>query len=229
MRRHRRWRTVLVVLLVVALAGGAGWVVGWSDLLALEADEVTVSGQGSTVDADRVREIAVAPAGTPLVRVDTAAMSTQILDLRGVKDVEVSRSWPHGLQVRLTAREPVAAVPDEDGYVLLDDEEVRVGTRSKVPEGLPVVSVPLDDGAPGALTSALAVVAALPTGLASQVEEVTARTQDDVETALQDGVRVQWGGREDLELKVEVVRTLRDVAGDATIIDVSSPTMPVTR
>ncbi|WP_277212809.1 cell division protein FtsQ/DivIB [Isoptericola croceus] len=229
MRRHRSWRTVVAVVLVAALVGGAGWVVGWSDLLALESGEVTVSGEGSTVDADAVRALVVAAAGTPLLRVDTAAMQSEILALRGVKDVTVQRSWPRGIDVVLTAREPVAAVPDRGRYVLLDAEGVRVGTRKAAPNSLPVVSVPLDDESAGSLRAALAVVAALPAELAVEVEQVSAQTQDDVETVLRDGVSVRWGGQGSLALKVEVVQTLREVAEDAGVIDVSSPELPVTR
>ncbi|MEG3614844.1 cell division protein FtsQ/DivIB [Isoptericola haloaureus] len=230
MRRHRSWRTVLVVVLVLLLAGGAGWVVGWSDLLALEADEVAVTGaDSSVVDGERVHEIAVAAAGTPLARLDASGMAEEIRGLRGVKDVALERSWPHGLQVSVVAREPVAAVPDDGDFVLLDDEGVRLGRRGAVPEGLPVVSVPLEQESVRALRAALAVVAALPPGLAARVETVSARTQDDVETVLRDGLSVRWGGAERLPLKVEVVRTLRQVGGDVAVIDVSSPELPVTR
>jgi cell division protein FtsQ len=229
MRRHRSWRVVVAVVLVVALLGGAGWVAGWSDLLALESGQVQVSGEGSTVDADTVRAVVDSAAGTPLLRIDTGAVRDEILGIRGVKDVSVQRSWPQGMDVVLTAREPVAAVPDGDRYVLLDADGVRVGSRQKAPKKLPVVSVPLDDESVGSLRAALAVVAALPADLAAEVEQVSAQTQDDVETVLRDGVSVRWGGDGRLPLKVEVVRTLRDVAADAGVIDVSSPELPVTR
>jgi cell division protein FtsQ len=229
MRRHRSWRAVVAVVLVVALLGGAGWVVGWSDLLALEREDVSVSGEGSTVDAEAVRAVAEAAGGTPLLRVDTAAMRDEILRMRGVKDVTVTRSWPQGLDVVLTAREPVAAVPDDGRYVLLDAEGVRVGTRKEAPAKLPAISVPLDEESAGSLRAALAVVSALPPELASEVAQVSAQTQDDVETVLRDGVSVRWGGEGSLPLKLEVVRTLREVAPDAGVIDVSSPELPVTR
>jgi cell division protein FtsQ len=228
MRRYRSWRTVLAAVLVVGLLGGAVWAAGWSDLLALDPAEVSVTGEGSTVDADAVRDVALAASGTPLPRVDTAAMHTEILGLRGVKDVEVRRSWPRGLTVTLTARVPVAAVPDGDRYVVLDAEGVQVGSRSSAPRRLPVVYVPLD-GDPDVLSAALAVVAVLPPKLAAQVEQVGATTQDDVETVLRDGATVRWGGQERLELKVEVVRSLRKLADGADVIDVSSPDLPVTR
>ncbi|MDO8148516.1 MULTISPECIES: cell division protein FtsQ/DivIB [unclassified Isoptericola] len=230
MRRHRSWRTALVVVLLVGLVGGAGWVVGWSDLLALDAEEVTVTGADvPVVDGERVHEIALGAAGTPLLRLDTAGMAAEIRSLRGVKDVTLARSWPHGLGVVVVAREPVAAVPDGTDYVLLDDEGVRLGRRAGVPEGLPVVSVPLEKESARALQAALAVVAALPPGLSARVEQVSARTQDDVETVLRDGLSIRWGGADRLPLKVEVVRTLRAVGGDVAVIDVSSPELPVTR
>jgi cell division protein FtsQ len=228
MRRHRSARTVLLALLGVLLVGGAVWAAGWSDLLALDPEDVTLSGEASTVDVEAVRDLVLDESGTPLPRLDTTSLREQILAMDGVKDVAVTRAWPRGVAVALVARVPVAAVPDDGGYVLLDDEGVQVGTRSKAPKKLPVVSVPLD-GSADSLRAALAVVGVLPPKLAAEVEQVSARTGDDVETVLRDGSSVRWGGQDRLELKVEVVRSLRKVAKDASVIDVSSPEMPVTR
>ncbi|WP_418277206.1 cell division protein FtsQ/DivIB [Isoptericola jiangsuensis] len=228
MRRHRSWRTALLAVLGLVVVGAAAWAAGWSELFALDADEVVVTGAEPSVDADAVRALVLEESGTPLPRVDTGALDEQILQVPGVKDVAVDRSWPRGITVSLTSRVPVAAVPDDGRYVLLDDEGVRLDELSGAPEDLPVVSVPLD-GSAATLRAALAVVSALPPKLAGQVEEVSARTQDDVQTVLQDGASVRWGGADRLELKVEVVRSLRKIADGASVIDVSSPEMPVTR
>ncbi|HWV77438.1 MAG TPA: FtsQ-type POTRA domain-containing protein [Isoptericola sp.] len=227
MRRHRTWRRVLAWLLALVLVGGLAWVALWSPVLALEKADVTVSGAGRYVDEDRVREIAEAPDGTPLPRLDTVAMREEVLGLRGVKDVRIARAWPHGLAVEITSRVPVAAVPDGDRLALLDSSGVRVATRDAAPKGLPQVDVPLDDAL--ALQAALHVLAALPAKLAGQVEHVSADTQDAVETVLEDGTTVRWGGSSDLPLKVEAVRTLRKLDEGARTIDVSSPELPVTR
>ncbi|MFI2104692.1 cell division protein FtsQ/DivIB [Isoptericola sp. NPDC019693] len=227
MRRHRTWRRVLAWVLSLALVGGLAWVALWSPVLALEKADVTVSGAGRYVDEAAVREIAQAPDGTPLPRLDTVAMREQMLGLRGVKDVRIARAWPHGLTVELTPRVPVAAVPDGDRLALLDPSGVRVATRDSAPKGLPQVDVPLDDAL--ALQAALHVLAALPAKLSGQVEHVSADTQDAVETVLEDGTTVRWGGSSDLPLKVETVRTLRKLADGARTIDVSSPELPVTR
>ncbi|WP_460624668.1 cell division protein FtsQ/DivIB [Isoptericola nanjingensis] len=227
MRRHRAWRRVLAWVLSVVVVAGLAWVALWSPVLALERAEVSVAGAGRYVDEARVREIVEAPDGTPLPRLDTVAMREQVLGLRGVKDVRIARAWPHGLAVELTPRVPVAAVPDGDRLALLDSSGVRVATRDAAPKGLPQVDVPLDDAL--ALQAALHVLAALPAQLAGKVEHVSADTQDAVETVLEDGTTVRWGGSSDLPLKVEAVRTLRKLADGARTIDVSSPELPVTR
>ncbi|MCK9795530.1 FtsQ-type POTRA domain-containing protein [Isoptericola sp. 4D.3] len=227
MRRHRTWRRVLAWVLSLALVVGAAVAALGSPLLALEPAEVAVTGADEYVDEAAVREIVEAPAGTPLPRLDTVSLREEVLDLRGVKDVRIARAWPHGLAVELTPRVPVAAVPDGDELALLDSAGVRVATRPEAPKGLPQVDVPLDDAL--ALQAALHVLAALPAKLSAQVEHVSADTQDAVETVLEDGTTVRWGGSSDLPLKVETVQTLRTLDGDARTIDVSSPELPVTR
>ena len=227
MRRHRTWRRVVAWVLVLAVLAGLAVAAFWSPVLALERDDVVVTGEGRTVDPDAVREVVEAAAGTPLPRLDTVALREQILDLHGVKDVSLARAWPHGLRVTLTARVPVAAVPDDGGYVVLDSEGVRLGTRPSAPSGLAEVAVPLDDVL--ALQAALHVLAALPPRVERSVEQVGARTQDAVETVLDDGTTVRWGSSEQMALKVEAMRTVRKLDPDATTIDVSSPELPVSR
>jgi len=227
MRRHRAWRRVVAWVLSLALVVGVAVAALWSPVLALEKADVTVSGADEYIDLAAVREIVEAPVGTPLPRLDTVSLREQVLDLRGVKDVRIARVWPHELSVELTPRVPVAAVPDGDELALLDSAGVRVATRDAAPKGLPQVDVPLDDAL--ALQAALHVLAALPAKLAGQVEHVSADTQDAVQTVLEDGTTVRWGGSSDLPLKVEAVRTLRTLDPDARTVDVSSPELPVTR
>ncbi|AEG44061.1 cell division protein FtsQ/DivIB [Isoptericola variabilis] len=229
MRRHRRWRRVLAWLLALVAAAALAWAVFWSPALALDPAEVTITGEGTTIDVEEVRAAVVARADVPLPRLDTVALRAEILGMRGVKDVRIARVWPQGLDVALTSREPVAAVPTDGGFALLDPEGIRVGTAEAAPEGLAVVDVPLDDGSARALQAALRVLAALPPELSDQVASVRAETQDDVETVLRDGRSVRWGGASRVALKVEVVRTLLEVEPGARVVDVSSPELPVTQ
>lgn len=232
MARHRFWVRAGWVVGAAAAAAALGWGAFFSPLLALAPEQVVVTGEGSTVDVAQVRDALDDDAGVPLPRLDTVAMRERVLALNAVKDVRITRAWPDGLDVVLTAREPVAAAPGTDGYALLDPEGVQVGVADPPPDGLPIVSVPLDaEPATGALAlaAALRVLGALPPDLSSQVAEVSADTQDDVQTRLHDGALIHWGNGDRIALKVRVVQALRAAEPGARILDVSSPELPVTR
>ncbi|GAB2502583.1 cell division protein FtsQ [Promicromonospora xylanilytica] len=231
MARYRVWRRVGWTVAAVAVAAGLVWVAFFSPLLALDPDQVRVSGQGTTVDVGQVREAVTDEAGVPLPRIDTVRLREEILGMNAVKDVEITRAWPDGLAVALTSREPVAAVPQSgDVYALMDAEGVRVATVEEVPEGLPSIVVSLADGDAGhrAMDAALEVLGALPPRLTSTITTVSAATQDDVRTTLADGRVIRWGSGAQVELKTKVARTLLRAEPSARTIDVSSPGLPVT-
>ena len=231
MRRHRVRRRVLWWTAGALTVAGLGWVTLFSPLLGLDAEDVTISGEGTVIDPEQVAAVVAAAEGTPLPRLDTVALREQVLDLNGVRDVEIRRAWPTGLAVLLESREPVVAVPVDDGFALLDADGVRVRTEAKVPKGLPEVEVPLDDAGRRALDAALVLLNALPPELHAEVAEVSATTRDAVVMRLRDGATVEWGSAEDAALKVQVLQTLRTVTAedDVSVFDVSAPTMPVTR
>lgn len=231
MARYRVWRRVGWTVAAVVLAAAAVWVVFFSPLFALDAAQVQVTGQGTTVDAEQVREVATEEAGVPLPRIDTVGLREEILVMNGVKNVRIIRSWPDGLTVTLTSREPVAAVPQPgDAYALMDAEGVRVGTVEDVPDDLPSIVVPLagSDAGRRSLDEALAVLGALPPELADDIRTVSAATQDDVRTTLSDGRVIRWGSGARVELKTRVAQTLLRVEVSARTVDVSSPELPVT-
>lgn len=217
----------------VVAVGALAWVLLLSPVLALDTAQVRVTGAGTVVAVEQVQAVVDVEGGTPLTRLDTAALRTALLDVPGVRDATVSRDWPHGLTVALVSREPVAAVPEEaeadvvPGYALVDSEGVQVGRADAPPEGLPVVDVPL--GESRILAAALGVLEALPEALLADVGSVSAGTQDTVRFVLRDGAEVEWGSAQDGDLKAAVLQALRaapETAGSARY-DVSAPTMPV--
>src|SRR5690606_2802094 len=118
---------------------------------------------------------------------------------------------------------------------LLDVDGVQVGrvdpAAGGVQEGLPVVSVPLDDPGARALTAVLTVLQQIPADLAAQVGEVSADSQDTVVLVLRDGAAVIWGSADRSALKASVLATLRAAPASqgASVFDVSAPTLPITR
>lgn len=213
------------VVAVLALA----WLLFFSPVLALDTDQVTVTGAGSVVAVDKVTDVVDARADVPLPRLDTVTMRDEILDVPGVREARVMRDWPHGISVTIVAREPVAAVPDEGGFALLDMDGVQVGRVDSAPKGLPVVDVPV--GEKRTLAAVLSVLEQLPDDLLAEVRSVAARTQDTVTMKLRDGVRVDWGSAARTPLKIAVLSTILSSkeGKDVKVVDVSAPQLPVTR
>lgn len=231
MRRRLQRDKVLLTLGVGAVVAGLGWLLLVSPVLALRLDQVQVAGQGSVVDAAAVAAVVAPYDGVPLPRLDTVALRRAVLDVPGVRAAEVTRLWPHGLSVEVVSREPVAAVPRDGGFSLLDVEGVQVGRLDEVPAGLPVIDVPRDDQGARALTAVLSVLEQLPPVLAAQVVSIEAQNQDTVRLGLSDGAVVEWGSADRSALKVRVLATLRaaPTAASVEVFDVSAPTLPITR
>lgn len=231
MRRHRRRRRVVWSVAGALCAAGVAWVVFFSPVLATDPDEVRVVGAGELVDVSAVRGVVAGVDGVPLPRLDTVALRSRLLAVRGVGDVSIAREWPHGLQVRITPREPVAAVPDDGRLALLDAQGGQIAVVSDAPKGVPVVNVPLGAKDHRALDAVLVVLAGLPESVSKDVTAVSAQTQDAVELTLRKGVTVVWGGDEDTALKAKVLEALRTApqTKGASVFDVSAPTLPVTR
>lgn len=229
-RRLARRQVALIAAGVVAVLGLA-WLLLISPVLALDPDQVEVTGAGTVVAVDQVVAVVDTRAGVPLPRLDTVALRDKILEVPGVREARVTRSWPRGLAVELVSREPVAAVPEAadvgTGFALVDQDGVQVGRVDDAPEGLPVVDVPV--GEARILSAVLTVLHALPADLLGQVGQVSAQSQDTVGFTLRDGAKVDWGSAQQTQLKIAVLAALRAApeTSGSKVFDVSAPTMPV--
>ena len=230
MRRRLTRRKVLWTSAVLVVLGGLAWLLFFSPVLALDVAEVEVRGEGTVVDPAAVMAVVEPLDGTPLPRLDTVDLRRAVLDVPGVRAAEVAREWPHGLVITVVSREPVAAVPQEEGFVLLDVEGVQVGRSAEPPAGLPVISVPVGDDT-RAMTAVLTVLENLPEDLSAQVTAVSADSRDTVRLTLADGAVVEWGSADQPALKARVLAALRaaPASAGAAVFDVSAPTMPITR
>lgn len=217
----RRWATlrrVLLLLVLVALVTGAGWLVFVSSVLAVE--QVQVRGV-RTVSEQRITAAAAVPLGEPLARVDVDRVRERVEDVSVVARADISRSWPHTVAIEVTERTPVAAVARGGRYRLIDAHGVMFRTVPQPRAGLPVMRVGQH---PRAAEEAAAVVAALPRRLAHRVAEVEATTMDSIAFELRDGRRVVWGSAESSALKAKVLGAL--IERQARVYDVSVPGSP---
>jgi len=226
-RRSATLKKIGIGLAAAVALGGATWVVAFSDYLALNPGRIQVNAEpDSLVDLAAVSALAGKPAGTPLLRVSTADLTEQITSLPAVKTAEVSRAWPTGLTINIESRVPAGAVIADAGYTWIDETGAVVGQFPE-PGELVTLSGPVEE--PRVLAEMLVVWQGLPTELQSQVRSFAATTTDDISTTLHSGQVLHWGSSEELMLKIATAQALLNRAPNSSLIDVSSPSLPITR
>ncbi|WP_432534829.1 cell division protein FtsQ/DivIB [Kineococcus arenarius] len=223
-------RAVLGALALAVLLAALLWVAFASPWLRVQ--EVRVAGAERT-DTARVLALVDDARGDALAALDTGALAQRVESaLPLVESVDVQRSWPAALVVRLHERQAVAAVPSTSGGVDLVDAEGRVLQHADAaPAGVPLLSVDVDAARPGALRAALEVNGALSGEVRTRVASITADSPDSVRLQLADGPEVVWGDASRPERKAQVLlRLLQEPAvAEAAVVDVSAPDAPAVR
>jgi cell division protein FtsQ len=200
----------------------AGWLVGFSSVLA--AHRVQVTGT-KVLSQDQVRTAAQVPLGTPLARQDVGAIADRVAALSLVSTVTVSRQWPTTVVVAVQERTPVLAIRQPAGLLLVDRTGVGYQTVAAVPDGVLVADV--DPANPALLTEVGVVASALPAKLRSRVDRVEALGPDAIRLVLKDSDVVVWGSSSESVLKAEVLLALLKQKGST--YDVSAPHTPAYR
>ncbi len=224
---RRRWRVLLIVLAVLAVAGGIAWALLGSRLFVVRS--VIVTGTHLVPKAEVLAVAGVRP-GTPLIRVDTAQVAARVETIRQVQSVQVTKSWPDRVVITVKERTSALAVAAPGGgFDLVDADGVLVQWAARRPRRLPLylttatVTSLRDD--PDVEASA-AVLGELPARLRSSVRSVTAPGPDQVTLRLADGVTVLWGGTTGAAAKAEELAVL--MRTHARYYDVSAPGTAVT-
>lgn len=223
-RRRRRWRRFGMFVLVLATLGGLVWLVGFSSVLAVRQVEVEgVRGD----EANAVLALADVPLGVPLARVDTDAITERVRGRITVAEAQVSRSWPSTIRVTVAPRVARVVVRSSDGTLQVADASgVLFRTVDQAPAGLPVVTVTKEGGPDrDSVLAALSVVTTLPADLAKEVRTIEVTSAHRVTFVLGE-VTVVWGGKEQPERKVALLRAL--LRTTPASIDVSVPDSPTT-
>ncbi len=227
-RRRARWQRLLrragVATAVVAGLGTATWVMGYSDLLAVRA--VDVSGAPEPLAA-QLAELAEVPFGEPLARVDTAAVRDRVAAVPDVASVAVSRQWPSTVGIAVVPRTPLASIADGGQWRLVDADGVVFSQVPAPLEDLPVLQAPDSDSGQQARAAGVGVAAALPTDVLVQVARIEAGSPVEVRLVLRDGRVVVWGSAQGTQRKAEVLTAL--LSTPASQYDVSVPDRPTLR
>ncbi|MFE6618427.1 cell division protein FtsQ/DivIB [Streptomyces sp. NPDC057740] len=236
LRPTPRLRTIIILLVVLVLLGaGSVWLLYGSKWLRVE--RVSVSGT-RVLTPEQVQEVADVPVGAPLISVDTDAIGARLRqELPRIDVVDVVRSWPHGISLKVAERTPVLIVQKDGKFVEVDKEGVRFATVSQPPKGVPALELTVSRSSSAAASlrrfgesrlvrEAVRVARALPDAVARDTQVVKVRSYDDISLALTGGTTVAWGSGEKGAAKARTLTALMKASPDARYFDVSVPTAP---
>ncbi len=221
-RPARRWYAVAALLVLALLA----WLICFSSVLGVRSVDVLGA---RTVTAAQVRAAAGIREGTPLARLDLAAISERLRKVALIRTVTVSRSYPATVTIRITERVAIGyrpVDPDSGGgaVLLVDRDDVAFRTVRAAPAHLPRLLVP----ASGAPADAAALVAGtLPATIVAKLASVSAPSAESVTLSLRDGRSVLWGGTDRSADKARLLAVLLGRPG--RYFDLSDPSAVTSR
>ncbi|MFH8660425.1 cell division protein FtsQ/DivIB [Streptomyces afghaniensis] len=234
--RRRHLRVIVILGLVLVFVGiPTVWLFYGSDWL--RAEQVSVSGT-RVLTPGQVEAAADVPLGKPLISVDTDAIETRLRQkLPRIDSVDVVRSWPHGIDLKVVERTPVLIVQKAGKFIEVDDEGVRFATVSEAPKGVPALELTLSRSSSAAASlrrfgearlvrEAVRVARAVPAAVARDTRTVKVRSYDDISLELRDGRTVAWGSSEKGAAKARTLTALMKASSSARYFDVSVPTAP---
>jgi len=219
--RRRRLRAALPWAVGVGFLGVVAliaWMILGSSLLGVR--DVRVDGT-SLVTPDEVRTAAAVRPGTPLARVDLAAVEARVGALAPVEKATVTRDWPGGLTVVVVERSPEAVVPHGKRFLVVDRFGVVFQELARRPAHLPVVRIADPRADPAATRGAVEVIAALSPTLRRQLVEVEVPGPAQITLKLAEGRTVVWGdATRNADKSIATTALLKR---DGKTIDVSDP------
>ncbi|MEU9334690.1 FtsQ-type POTRA domain-containing protein [Streptomyces sp. NPDC048290] len=234
--RTPRLRTIIILAVALALlAGGGAWVLYGSQWARVE--RVSVSGTRE-LTPEQVTGAAGVPLGAPLVSVDTDAIAARLAaQLPRIDTVDVARSWPHGISLKVTERTAVLLIQKGGTFTEVDKDGVRFATVSKAPKGVPLLELTVSRSGSAAaslrrfdearlMREAVRVAGSVPPAVQRATRVVKVRSYDDISLELTDRRTIAWGSAEKAPAKSRTLTALMKAEPDARHFDVSVPTAP---
>jgi cell division protein FtsQ len=223
--RRRRWRrAALAVAVLGVLAGAAAGTWHWlvtSPRFAVGAVEVRGA---SRVPARRILAAAAVAPGTPLWRIDPAAVTARVESLPGIRRAEVVREAPNRMAIHVEERRPFTLVSSGRLHWLDEEGQVLGEERRAVAPPVPVITGLTEDELAGLRTTpspkvqqALALIRALlRTGspLVSEISEIDVSRREGPVLYTVEGIEVRLGSEEWEERLTRLSGVLGQVAAE---------------
>ncbi len=227
-KSRKRLKWFLIVFFLLALIVGGLAVLG-SGLFAVEDVDVEGADRADPAAVDAVVEELL---GTPVLRVDTDAVETQLEAIPWVQDARVTTDFPHDARIELRERTATAAYQGPDGSFRVIDPEGRVlELVDEQPADLLVVTaegapdVPPGQFAPTGFRAAASLADALTPTMDALAESIVVTADgSDLRLLLAEGTEVRFGASQDLVAKLVRLQTWLEIGQDGAVrtVDVST-------
>nr|WP_275404161.1 FtsQ-type POTRA domain-containing protein [Pseudonocardia acidicola] len=198
----------------------------------VDVKQVEVTGTLAVASPDVLAAAGIAQ-GTPLAAVDVGAVAARVATLPGVARVDVTRHWPHSVEIAVTERVAVALADSGKGLYLVDATGVAFRPAPQIPPPLPRLTFGGVGPGDPSTKAALVVLTALPGPLKNQVQTITAAppanpgASPSVTLGLTGDRQVRWGSPDRSQQKATVLGPLLTQQG--SVYDVASPELPTIR
>lgn len=230
-RRHRLRLRISSLIGVLAGVLIVLYVVFFSPLFTYQLAQCHVTGTRN-VDIKQVCQATQSFEGRSITSLATAGVAKTVLqEVSALKDAQVKPAWPHGLEIHVVERVPVATVRQNGKVVGVDRSGVVLEIAPGDVAGLPQLDVDMEKlgGQTRKLVdAALTAFGDMPAELRSMIASVTSDDPAQLQFKLRDGRTLLWGNSHDSVEKAQVAKLLFTVQG-VKVVDVSNPERPSTR
>jgi cell division protein FtsQ len=220
------------VLIVAAIAGvGAIAYFAWfRDSSFVAVENVKVEGASSSDRGKIVGALTHAAKQMTTLHVQTDHLSKAVSDLPTVASVSADASFPHGLTIHVTEREPVLVATDGDQHVpVAADGSVLPGIKVQgtVPE-LPVDSLPGSGRLSGTALAEALTIGAAPPELRPLIDQTTVTRDYGVVVTMRGGIQLRFGtsGSRDGKWAAAAAVLADPALTSLTYVDVRVPQRP---
>jgi cell division protein FtsQ len=220
----RRRRLLIVIAAVVVAAVVGTWLVAFSPVFGVRTVEVRGT---RLLTADQVRTAAGVKHGTPLVRVDTSAITGRVERLADVASAQVSTSFPSTVVITVEERVPVGYVLRSGRFRLVDRTGTEYRAVDRRPSGLAKLVIPTGASEHSTAVAVAQVAAALPAKVRRQVKSIQALDAHSITLVLTKDRVVRWGSADRTADKARLLPAL--LRHHPNQIDLTDPDQPFTR
>jgi cell division septal protein FtsQ len=190
----RGWRLWAVVA-AAAAALAIGYFAWFRDSSLVAVRDVSINGLGGGGAAAALTRAAE---GMTTLHVDSARLESVAAGFPQIASVSIHPSFPHGLEIDVAKRRPVALARAGDETVpVARDGTILRGTPTGRAVGLPAIDATRIPSGPRLRAQPLAearVLGATPTPLRGDIDAVGFRPSDGVTVRLRGGIELRFGG-----------------------------------